>query len=350
MNINLSFLQRVTLKEKAFFARQLATMIGSGLTLDKGLSILVAQTKNPILRKTIELVIKDLEAGLPFSTAISKYPKVFDRVFVNVVISGEAVGRLSEVLDRLAGQLEKQNSFGSKIKGALLYPAFIVVAMIAIAIIMMVKVVPELKTIFLEAGAQLPWSTKLLIAVSDSLAGFWWIYILALIGIIIGIYYGLKTNWAQYAISKLEINAPGQVGRDIYMARFTRTLGMLISAGTPIIEALNITAEVINNKIYSERIKQAASQVEKGVPLSVPIERAKIFPVIVPQMISVGEQTGKLDETLQKLAEYYEEESDDKIKGLSSLFEPVIIVIIGLAVAFLVFSILMPIYQIAQIQ
>lgn len=348
--MTISFLQRVSLKEKAFLARQLATMLASGLTLDKSLTILLAQTKNFTLNKTLEAVIKDIEAGSPFSVAIAKYPKVFDRVFVNVVISGEAVGRLSDVLNRLAGQLEKQNSFLSKIRGAMLYPIFIVLAMIAVAILMMVKVVPELKGIFEEAGAELPWATKILIAISDSLAGFWWLYILILIGLIITIHFYLKTDQAKYLISKLEINAPGGIGKDIYMARFTRTLGMLISSGTPIIEALNITAEVINNKIYEERIKQAASQVEKGVPLSVPIEKSRIFPVIVPQMISVGEQTGKLDETLQKLADYYEEESDDKIKGLSSLFEPLVIVIIGLGVAFLVFSILLPIYQIAQIQ
>jgi len=350
MDINLPFLNRVSLKEKAFLARQLATMIASGLTLDKSLNILIEQTKNPTLKKTLESVIKDIEAGSPFSVAIAKYPRVFDKVFVNVVISGEAVGRLADVLDRLAGQLEKQNSFISKMKGALLYPIFIVIAMIAIAIIMMVKVVPELKNIFAEAGAQLPWSTKVLIAISDSLANFWYIYLLALIGIIIGVYYGLKTDWVKKLVSKVEIDAPGGIGRDVYMARFARTLGMLVTSGTPIIEALNITAEVMNNVVYEEKIKQAASQVEKGVPLSVPIEKAKIFPVIVPQMISVGEQTGKLDETLQKLADYYEEEADDKIKSLSSLFEPVIIVIIGLGVAFLVFSILLPIYQIAQIQ
>jgi len=348
--MEISFLRRVSLKEKAFLARQLATMLASGLTLDKALSIIISQTRNILLKETLEEVIKDLESGLKFSAAIIKHPKVFDQVFVNVVISGEAVGRLSEVLSRLANQLDKQENFLSKIKSALLYPIFIVIAMIAVLILMMVKVIPELKAIFAEAGVQLPWSTRLLIRISDSLVDYWWIYLLALGAFIFLFKIALKTELVQYWIAKLMIKMPGGLGRDIYMARFSRTLGMLVSAGTPIIEAINITAEVMNNKIYEEQLKKTASQVEKGVPLSVPIEKAGIFPLLIPQMISVGEQTGRLDETLEKLANYYEGESDAKIKGLSSLFEPVLIVLIGLAVGFLVFSILVPIYQIAQLQ
>lgn len=345
-----SFFQRVSVKEKAFMARQLATMLSSGLTLDKSLGIISIQTKNDFFKKTLEEVQKDLEAGERFSVAIAKHPKVFDQVFVNIVVSGEAVGRLSEVLDRLADQLEKQNNFLSKIRGALLYPIFIVLAMIAVAILMMIKVVPELKSIFQEAGADLPWSTRTLIFISESIINYWWVYLIGLVGLIGLIRLALKTNQAQYWVSKLEINAPAGLGKDIYMARFARTLGMLISAGTPIIEAINITAEVMNNRIYEERLKKAASQVERGVPLSVPIEKAGIFPLIVSQMIAVGEQTGKLDETLENLAQYYEEESDNKIKSLSSLFEPAVIVLIGIAVGFLVFSIIIPIYQIAQLQ
>ncbi len=349
-DINLKFLQKVTVKEKAFMARQLATMLASGLTLEKALQVISNQTKNPLLKQTIEGVKADLEAGSTFSSAISKYPKVFDKVFVNIVISGEAVGRLAEVLDRLAGQIEAQSDFISKIKGALLYPAFILIAMIIIAIIMMIKVVPELQSVFAETGAQLPWTTQALISLSDSMINFWWVYLLVLILIVLGVRYFLKTDMGQYWLSKIEIGIPGGLGKDIYMARFTRTLGMLVGSGTPILEALNITADAMNNKIYAEKLKSAASQVERGVPLSVPIENSGVFPLIVPQMIAVGEQTGKLDESLEQLAKYYEEESSDQIKNLSSLFEPVLIVIIGLGVAFLVFSILLPIYQVAQLQ
>ncbi|MCL5795572.1 MAG: type II secretion system F family protein [Patescibacteria group bacterium] len=346
----LSFFNRVSIKEKAFFARQLATMLESGLTLDKSLEIITTQTKNQYFQKALKAILQDMEEGSPFSVAIAKFPKIFDRIFINVVISGEAVGKITEALKRLADQIEAQDNFISKVRGAIMYPAFIVVAMIAVMVLMMVKVVPELKSVFAEAGAQLPWSTKVLLGISDSLTNFWWIYILAIIALIILFRFSLKTDWMQYVISKMEINFPGGIARDIYMTRFSQTLGMLLKAGTPIIEAINITGEVMNNKIYKEKLQNAALQVEKGIPLSSPIEKSTIFPLIVSQMILIGEQTGRMDTVLEKLAQYYENESDGKIKTLSSLLEPALMVLIGLAIGFLVFSIILPIYQLAQIQ
>ncbi len=348
--MQLSLFNRVSIKEKAFFARQLATMLESGLTLDKSLEIITSQTKNQYFQKALKAILQDMEEGSPFSVAIAKFPKIFDRIFVNVVISGEAVGKITEALKRLADQIEAQDNFISKVRGAIMYPAFIVLAMIAVMVLMMVKVVPELKSVFSEAGAQLPWSTRILLGISDSLTNFWWIYILSIIGIIILLRYSLKTDWMQYAISKMEINFPGGIALDIYMTRFSQTLGMLLKAGTPIIEAINITAEVMNNRIYKDKLQDAATQVEKGIPLSSPIEKSNIFPLIVGQMILIGEQTGRMDAVLEKLAQYYENESDGKIKTLSSLLEPVLMVLIGLAIGFLVFSIILPIYQLAQIQ
>lgn len=352
MNLNIDFdiFNRVSLKDKSFLSRQLATMLSSGLPLDRAVSILATQSKKKILKETLEDINKDLESGQKFSAAISRHPKVFDRVYVNIVVSGEAVGKLSEVMLRLSDQLEKQEGSNGKITSALLYPAFIILAMGGVMILMMTKVVPQLKEIFSESGAQLPWTTRLLVYLSQFLVSYWWLAILIIIGLIIILKVFLMSDFGSYLFNKIQIGFPGDIGKDLYMARFSRTLGMLVQSGTPIIEAVKITAEVLNNKIYRDSLLNVASQLERGIPMSVPIGKDANFPVVVPQMIMVGEQTGRLDQILNNLANYYENQSDDKIKGLTSLFEPALIILIGLAVAFVVFSILGPIYQIVQLQ
>ena len=350
MDINLDFLERVTTKDKAFLSRQLATMIASGLPLDRAIAILAAQSRKKILKETLESINADLESGEKFSTAISRHPKVFDKVYINIVISGEAVGKLSEVLTHLADQLEKESDFKSKIQSAIVYPAFIIVVMVAIVFLMMTNVIPQISDIFKESGAQLPWTTLALISISEFVVTYWYIVVIVLIGIVVGLIFFLRTETGRYTLHKLYINIPTGIGKDVYMARFARTLGMLLQAGTPIIDAVKITADVINNVIYQKSLENVAAQLERGIPMSVPIEKDPNFPLVVPQMVMVGEQTGKIDEILMNLAEYYESQSADKLKGLTSLFEPLLIVIIGIGVAFIVFSILMPIYQIVQVQ
>lgn len=350
LNINLDFLDRVTTKDKAFLSRQLATMISSGLPIDRAINVLAAQTKKKIIRETLEQIDKDLEGGQSFSAAISHHPKVFDKVYVNIVVSGEAVGKLAEVLTHLADQIETQSNFNGKIQGALVYPIFIVVVMIAIMILMMVKVIPQISEIFKESGANLPWTTQVLISISNSMMNYWWIIIIVFSALIVGIRLFFVSKPGQYLYNKVQIMLPGGIGKDVYMSRFSRTLGMLVQSGTPIIDAVRITADVMNNQIYKKSLENIASQLERGIPMSVPLEKDPYFPLVVPQMVLVGEQTGKLDQVLNNLADYYENETSDKIKGLTSLFEPALIVIIGLGVGFIVFSILMPIYQIVQLQ
>lgn len=348
--MDITLFEHVSVKDKSFMARQLATMLSSGLNLDKSLSVLLAQVNdNRFLHRTLGEVLKDLQGGKPFSETLKKHPKVFDKVFINIVISGEAVGKLAEVMNRLADQLEKQGTFISKIKGALYYPAFIVVVMIIIAAIMMVKVIPPLKEIFEEFGTELPWTTRYLLIISDFVARNWIVTSVVLLGLVSLAGYFFKTKQGKTIIDRVAIKYTLGLGRDIYMARFSRTMAMLIEAGTPIIEAINITGEVMNNIVYRQILDRVAHQVEKGVNMSAQLEKCNEFPILIPQMISIGEQTGQLEEVLGNIADYYEEEADSKVKGLSSLFEPAIIVLIGLAVAFLVFSIIMPIYQVAQL-
>lgn len=346
---NIQIFNRVTGRDRAFLARQLATMLGSGLAINKSVAILASQEKNHTLKRVLLQIQQDLENGIPFSTAIAKHPKIFDRVFSNVVISGEAVGNLSKVLTQLAEQLERTVNFTAKVKGAFSYPSFVVAMMIIVGIIMMVYIVPQIEQVFTEAGAQLPWTTRTIIAISHFISTNWQVVLLMLFLVGVGIYAYVKSKAGEKVIDKIKIHLPTGLGYDIYMARFTRTLGMLIQGGTPIIEAINVTSTVMNNVYYRTLLESATEEVRKGAPLSVPLGRSELFSVLVSQMILVGEQTGSIDQTLLNLADYYEEVVDTKLKNLSALIEPIIIVIIGFGVGFLVFSILVPIYDLAQL-
>lgn len=355
MNLNLDFKQlplfnRIPPREKAFLARQLAAMLGSGLPLNKALGILTNQTRSSRLQEILTGVETDLETGLPFSAAIAKYPELFDRIFVNVVVSGEQVGKLAEVLAQLADQLEKDNGFTSRIKGALAYPAFVLAAMLLVGGIMTTYIVPQLRQVFDEAGSKLPFTTTLLIGLSDFLIHFWWVLLLVVIGAggLLATY--LRSKAGEAVLGTVQIKFPGGLGYDVYMTRLSRTLGMLVQSGTPIVEAITVTGAVMDNVLYERLLGDAAEQVKRGIPLSVPLGASELIPPIVAQMVEVGEQTGQLDQILLNLAAYYEGEADGKIKTIGSLIEPVVIVLIGIGVGFLVYSILVPIYNIAQLQ
>lgn len=348
--MTIPFFNKVGIADKAFFARQIATMLSSGITIDKALQIVISQTKNQYFKKVLENILTDLEGGSPFSAAISKHPEVFDKVFINIVVSGEAVGKLSEVLTKLADRLENDRNFIAAIRNAMAYPLLVLIVMISIVILMAIKVLPELESVFAEFQSQLPWTTRTLMGISHFLIAYWWLVLLVLISIIAFLYYWLKTAAGMRTFNRLEINFPGGLGQDVYMARFCRTLGMLIESGTPIIDALKITADVMNNQIYKDFLLVTSEKIERGLPLSEILQKSEDFPVIVPQMVLVGEKTGKVDEVLLRLADYYEDRSNAKVKNFASLAEPILIVIIGIGVGFVVFSIIMPIYNLAQIQ
>ncbi len=349
-DIELPFLSRVSVKDKAFLARQLATMLDSGLSIDKALSVFINQTKNTKLKKVLTLILGDVEGGLSFSDAMKKHQDIFDQVYISIVVSGEAVGKLAEVLRKLAINLEKQDKFAGMIKSALYYPGFVLIVLVIIVYIMITQVIPPLKEIFDEYGSQLPWTTRNLMAISGFMAEYWWLFIIGMILLVVVVYFYLKTDGGKYTLAKIEIKMPLDIGKDVYMTRFAQTLSMLLVSGTPIIKALDITAEVMNNIIYEAIIKNAASQMERGIPLSIPLEKQVEFSPLVPQMIRVGEETGKLDQVLNNLSKYFEDEANTKLKNINSLIEPALIVVIGLGVAFIVFAIIMPIYQLVQIQ
>lgn len=346
---NIQVFNRVSGRDKAFMARQLATMLASGLPINRAVAILIEQQRNQRLKKVLQEVQKDLEAGIAFSASIAKHPDIFDRVFVNVAISGEAVGNLAKVLSQLADQMERSVDFNGKVRGAFAYPAFVVVVMFIVGFIMMIFVIPQLKQIFDDAGVTLPFATRVVVAISGFLGKYWYFVIAGIIFAAIGIYAYFRSKAGEKVFDNVKIHLPSSLGYDIYMARLTRTLGMLIEGGTPIIEALDVTSTVMNNVYYKDLLQQAVNDVKRGSPLSSTLSKTSLIPVLVFQMIAVGEQTGQIDQILNRLANYYEETVDTKLKNIVALVEPVIIVTIGIAVGFMVYSIIVPIYNIAQL-
>lgn len=347
---SLKIFSGVSGRDRAFFARQLATMLASGLPINKAVGILASQAKQDRLATILSAIESDLETGASFSQAAAKHPEMFDRVFISVILAGEQVGRLADVLSQLAGQLERDVSFVSRVRGALAYPLFVVGAMGVVGTIMIITIVPQLEDIFREANAELPWTTSAILTLSRFLQQYWWLALLAIVGLVAFLVTYLRSKAGERILGKVMIHLPQGLGYDIYMARLTRTLGMLVQSGTPIIEALTVTSAVVDNVFYQELLLDAVEQVKRGVPLSVPLGRSPLIPAIVGQMVSVGEQTGRLDQILLNLAEYYEEEAGEKLKQISSLVEPLVIVVVGAGVGFLVYSILVPIYNIAQLQ
>lgn len=344
--------KKVSIKDKSIFSSQLSTMISAGLALPKAVNIIAAQTSNQYLKTVFFNINRDLEEGLSFSSSLSKYPEVFDELFVNVVRSGETTGNLELVLDRLSQKLDAEQSMSSKLFSALIYPIFIVVALIAVGWLLMVKIIPQIEDVFRESDVPLPWATKALIAVSHFLIGYWWILAILVIGAVIFVKYYLSSESGRDFYSRVQINLPGfrKVTSDIYMARFCRTIEMLFESGVPMIEAINTTANVMINGYYKKSLRRIAKNVQKGISFSAELSKDPLFPPLVSQMLAVGEQTGKSGEVMEKLARFYEGEADNAVKGVYSLVEPLAMVVVGIGVAILVFAVLVPIYQITQMQ
>lgn len=342
------FVGKVSAKDKAVFSRQLSTMLSAGLALTKAVSILAKQARTERLRSIFVEIYRDLEEGYSFSSSLAKHPEVFDRVYVSVVNSGESTGKLDVVLNELANEAENDSQFISRVKGSLYYPAFILVALVAAAIFMLTFVVPKLKSMFESSNKELPMLTKILLGMSDFMAAWWWLVILLIVGIVVFIRSWAQTDGGSHFFHNLQITIPGlkTIFEGIYMYRFTRVMSMLVGAGVPLLDALRIGAAVIDNVIYEESLAEVASQVEKGVPLSTQLLKNSFFPPLVGNMVAVGEETGELDKVLDKVSEYYAQSTNDITKAITSLVEPAVLILVGLGVAFMVFAIYLPIYQI----
>lgn len=349
-DLNLRIFRRVSVRERAVFTRSLATMIASGLAPVRALTMLRQQSRNKYLAEILKNVVRYLEEGESLSSCLARYPAVFDRVYISSIRAAETSGKLEEVLKDLADQNEREYKLVSAIKGAVTYPILIIVFMIFTGAILMTIVVPKFETLFADASIQLPLATRILISTSTFLSKSWYIILLILIAVIIWFRYYLKTQNGRAFLSRLILATPffREFFTDVYMARFSHTLGMLVGSGVPIVEGVQIVSTVIDNTVFENTLKKVSHQLERGIAMSTPIFEAKEFPPIVSQMIEVGEQTGKLDETMASLSTYFEEETSNRVKTLSSVIEPLLIFIVGIGVGTMVFAIIVPIYQISM--
>lgn len=331
------------------FTRQFSTMIGSGLPLAEALRILKNQSK-PIMKSIIEKILTEVEGGSTLADAISGSDGGFSPVYIAMVRAGESAGVLDSVMSKLAESLEKQREFRSKTKGALVYPVIIMVAMVVIATIMMIFVVPRLTAMYKDFGAELPGPTKALMAVSEFVVNFWYFVFIVLIVTWYGLLRWSKTEVGALVLEQVIFKVPiwGKLKKDIILTEFTRTVSVLLGAGIPILDALQIVSGTLGSIVFGMQIKQAGTYVEKGLGLSEAITRLDSFPPILSQMVAVGEETGKLDDILAKLSRYYESESEVKIKALTTAIEPLIMIIMGIGVGFLVIAVIMPIYNLTS--
>ncbi|NTW67974.1 MAG: type II secretion system F family protein, partial [Nitrospirae bacterium] len=326
--IKLSFGQpKVTDKDIVILTRQLATMIDAGLPLVQCLEILGSQTENTTLAKVVVQVRSDVESGATFADALKKHPKVFDNLYVNMVAAGEAGGILDTILGRLAAYMEKFAKIKRQIKSAMIYPSVILFVAVAVVALLLVVVVPMLATMFKEAGQALPLPTRIVIAVSDFLKSWGGLILLvSIVGSIIGIKRWRKTDNGMRTTDRIAMKIPvmGSLIIRVSVAKFTRTLGTLMTSGVPILEGLIIVAKTAGNKIVEEAIMQTRQSVSEGKTLAEPLTKAKVFPAMVTQMISVGEATGALDNMLNKIADFYDEEVDSAVAALTSMLEPML--------------------------
>lgn len=340
-------LNGVNNSELVGFTRQFSTMISAGLPITDALVILEKQTKNKYFGRILAQIVADVEGGMSLSQAFGKHLKLFDIIYVKLVEAGETGGVLDQVLNKLAESLEKEREFKAKTKGAFIYPAIVITVMIIVISIMMIFVIPKLTGLYVEIGAKLPLPTRILIAVSDFMRNFWWLILITLGASIYSLKIFAKTPAGGRFISLLVLKVPiwGKIRKAVILAQFTRTLGLLIGTGIPIITALKVVAEILASPSYKEGIDFAISRVERGSPLYQPLAANPDFPPIVAQMVRVGEETGKMDEVLTRLSVYFESESEHLIRNLTTALEPVILVILGVGVGVLVLSIILPIYN-----
>lgn len=332
------------------FTRQLSAMINAGLPLVESLNILRTQVRNQVFAAQIGTIMRDVEGGSSFANSLSKHPDVFPQVYVSLIKAGEAGGVLDKILSRLADTMEKQREFHSKTRGALVYPAILLIVMAIVITIMMVFVVPRLTSLYNDVGAQLPLPTRILIGVSNFMVHFWWLLLLLVVGAVF-FWQRVKKSDAVLAFTdRISLRTPvfGELKKEVIMTEFTRTLSLLVAAGVPILESLRVVRGVVDNGLYQKTIDQMSARVEKGSPLNQTIAASSIYPPIVAQMVKVGEETGKLDDVLAKLSNYFESEAEQTVKNLTTALEPLILLILGVSVGFLVLSIILPIYNLTN--
>ncbi len=348
--LNIPFLSGVKPQDMVFLSRQLATMVGAGLPLVKALEVLNKQTANTYLKGVVQDIAEEVRGGNRFSSTLAKYPKLFDNFFINMVRAGETAGKLDEVLNYLADEQEKNFDLMSKMKGAMIYPAFVVAMVGGVMVLMMVFVIPQLTTILEEAGVELPITTRILIGTSKFFKKYLIFIILAIIGLVVGFKFFTKTKSGRFIWDRTILKAPvfGKLFQNLYLVRFTRSLSTLIVGGIPLTSALKIVSDVVGNAVYKKLVLRTIKDVEEGRSISSALLESKQVPKMLSHLLAVGERTGKIDEVLSKMADFYSREVENILSRLVTLLEPIIIIFLGVVVGGMVASIILPMYRLAS--
>ena len=346
-NINLG---GVNAKDLVIFSRQLSVMISATVPIVQSLRILSQQTTNQVFVAKIIEMSDDVEGGMRLSDAMAKHNKIFSNFYVAMLKSGETSGKLDEILQYLADQMEKDYDLISKIKSAMIYPAFIIFGMIAVGFLMMVFVVPQMTQMLEETGAELPLLTRVLIGISSFMESYWYFILFGLAGLIVVFRFIIQSKAGKITWDAFKIEMPifGTLFKKVYIVRFTRSLSTLIRGGVPIASALAISAEVVDNRAYEKLILDTVDEVEGGNSIASLFVKSSLMPKMLSQMMVIGERTGKLDTVLEKLSSFYSREIDNLVAGLTSLIEPLILVIMGVGVGGMVAAIMLPMFKVAQ--
>jgi type IV pilus assembly protein PilC len=347
--INLSFMESVKAGELAVFSRQLATMITSGMSILRSLYVLEEQTESKFLKETIVAVRKDVEAGLSLSDAMARHPKVFNPLFVAMTQAGEMGGLLEDALLRVADQLQKDASLRRQIRSAMIYPVLVITFAVGVMMALVAFLVPVFENVFKQFGGELPSITKVSVLLSHAVIGYWWLMFGGFAAFVVAFVKWKKSSWGRPQWDRFRLRVPMKIGsivQQIAVARWSRTLASLTGAGVPLLQALEITGKTGGNIVVEEAMDGVIASVKRGGTIAAPLAQAPIFPAMVTHMVGVGEETGALDTMLEKVAEFYEDQVEASVKALTSILEPIMIIVIGGIVGFIVISMYLPLFEV----
>jgi len=337
-------------KSLVIFSRQFATMIDAGIPILRCMEILVAQQKDPVLKKALEMVLADVKSGAALNEALVKHPHCFSKLYINMVRAAELGGILDTILERLSGFLEYEAEVKAKIKSAMMYPVLVFGFSILMLFVLFSFVLPKFKEIFADMGSKLPPVTAKLFAFGDFMQASWWMILIVVAGIWIGIKMWGKTDQGRYKLDYLKLKTPviGELVLKMSVARFTRTFGTLINSGVPMMRSLEIVGETLGNQVLNSAIEQTRLSIREGNRLSAPLIASGLFPTMVTQMIDIGEESGRLSEMMVKIGDFYDQEVEQTVKGLTSIIEPALIIFMGVVVGFIAISVMSPIFSIVN--
>jgi len=343
---------RKKLKPKALvvFSRQFATMIDAGIPILRCLDILTSQTKDYALKNALEQVTIDVKSGLSLNESIAKHPEVFNKLYVNMIRAAEVGGILDTILDRLAGFLEYESEIRGKIKGAMMYPVLVLIFSVLMLFVLFSFVLPKFKDIFTGMNVELPPLTKALFAMGDFMQAYWWVVVLIGVGSYLGLKLYGRSPKGRFQLDYMKLKLPiiGELSLKMSIARFSRTFGTLLNSGVPMLRSLEIVGETMNNQVLSQAIDLTRTSIREGNKLSVPLAQTGLFPSMVTHMIDVGEESGRLSEMLVKVGDFYDQEVEATVKGLTSMIEPMLIIFMGVIVGFIAISVMTPIFKLVN--